>query len=295
MQAPEERYALKPTYIKWAFFALPTFLLIYTFPAVITSANLPLFVFLAAIPVINKNMKPGNKVMLYLLSEMILMILIIVATVSLYELSISGGNGATSTYESIASAMPVLPIVMTAEGVFPFIFIMEGLRKSKLSDITYTNIIATGTLLNELAVMHFARIRGTSFLGAFAYTQSLQGSSVISLLTYGTQTGMPLQLFVPSIWPVMLPLFVLSFLAFFAYIYTEEKGGRTINQEAFWRRIAIGVSVAVCIMIAAISASFAGLQFFLISSAVFVTTAAVIITDEEVRGTIFRRRKSTRR
>ncbi len=46
--------------------------------------------------------------------------------------------------------------------------------------------------------------------------------------------------------------------------------------------------------IVSISASFAGLQFFAISCAVFVTTAAVIITDAEVRGTIFRRRKVTR-
>ena len=263
-------------YAKWAFFAPPIFLFIYTFPAMISSANLLLFAFLAAMPVIGWKTEQRKKITLYLFSEIVIMLLIIAGTLALYYLSISRSAGSIETFETIANGIPVLSTVMTAEGAFPLIFIMEGLRLEKLSSLAYANIIATGTLLDELAVMHFADVNGTSFLGAFAYTQKLQGSSIYTLLTEGTQSGMPLQMFVPSIWPVLLPLFVLSFLAFFACVYLTQ-GESTIRIEAFLMMMAIGVGAAMAI--SALSIIFNELQFLIISSAVLATCAAAILSD----------------
>ncbi len=288
MQAPETDSAERLKHIRWAFFALPVFLFLYTFPAMISSANLLLFAFLAAIPIVCRNMDSGKKIRIYLFSEMIVMLLIIIATAALYNLDNATSLNNALFYESVAQTIPVLSVVMTAEGAFPFIFIIEGLGSEKLSRITYTFIIATGTLLNELAVMHFGEILNTTFLNAFEYTQTLEGSAVYSLLVNGTQSGMPLQLFVPPVWPVILSLFVISFLAFFSYIYTAEGGSRTVSLERFTKRIALGTVTGISVMLISLAASPAGLQFLVISIAVMATTAAVIVSGSGTAGVMAR-------
>jgi len=286
MQAPERDRAERFKHIRWAFFALPVFLFLYTFPAMISSANLLLFAFLAATPIVCRNMDSGKKVLFYLFSEMIVMLLIIIATAAMYGLDHTTSLNNTLFYESVVQTIPVLSIVMTAEGAFPFVFIMEGLKSEKLSKITYSFIIATGTLLNELAVMHFAEVQNTTFLNAFEYVQTLEGSSVYSLLVNGTQAGMPLQLFVPSVWPVILSLFVLSFLAFFSYIYITEGGSRTVSLERFTKRIALGTVAGISVMLISLVASPAGLQFLVVSVAVMATTTAVIVSNSGANGTM---------
>ena len=292
MPVPEHDSDKKLRYIRWALFMLPIFLFLYTLPSVLVSVNPLLFLFLLAIPVASRKMKQRQKILLYLLAEFILMLLIIVATVALYDADTSRNVGTAMGYESIANAIPVLTVIITAEGAFSFIFISEGLSARRLPGIMYSYIIATGTLLNELAVAHFAKTGHTSFAAAFTYTESLQGRSIYGLLTSGSQSGMPLRLFVPSVWPVMLSLFVLSFLAFFSYIYVTNGGSAGMSLDRFTGRIATGVVAGVAVMIGSMAASTAGYQFMVISAAILATTAAAVMSGARTNGVlaaIFRR------